>query len=226
MAKTSLAIAEDTVPAYINTETSRGNENVGAQLAIPRIKQLQKMSDEVDKHHPKYIEGAEPGMFLNTLSGATLGEDLYVISINFTTEFVVWRTRDAGGGYIGAGATAAEAQALIDAQEDDKGQQVPASNFQITETHSHLMVLKDPKTGELSMPAIFDFANSKLSVSKNWNTQISMKGGDRFAGLWHVSTVAVENRSGATYLNLKIDWTGWAQEEDYKAAEALYQSHA
>ena len=88
------------------------------------------------------------------------------------------------------------------------------------------MVIKDPTTGELSMPALFDFANSKLSVSKNWNTQIGMKGGDRFAGLWKLSTISVENRAGATYLNIKIDWEGWAQEDDYKAAEALYKSHS
>ena len=88
------------------------------------------------------------------------------------------------------------------------------------------MMIKDPETGVLSLPAIFDFANSKLSVSKNWNTQITSKGGDRFAGLWKLSTVSVENRAGATYLNIKIDWEGWAQEEDYKAAEAVYESHA
>lgn len=220
MAKTALALAEDNVPAYINQGSSRGNENVAGQLAIPRIKQLQKMSDEVDKHHPKYIDGAEPGMFINSLSNELLGEELYVISINFATEHVVWRTREAGGGYIGKCGSMAEAQALVEAQEDGP------EKFQITETHSHLMVTKDPKTGELSMPAIFDFANSKLSVSKNWNTQIGMKGGDRFSGLWKVSTVSVENRAGATYLNIKIDWTGWVQEDDYKAAEALYQSHA
>ena len=220
MANQALALAEDKVPAYINQSGSRGNENVGSQIAIPRIKQLQKMSDEVDKHHPKFIKGAEPGMFMNSLSGELLGEEVYVISVNFTTNYVVWRTREAGGGFVGNANDMAEAQALVAAQEDTP------EKFQISETHSHLMVIKDPKTGELSMPALFDFANSKLGVSKNWNTQISMKGGDRFAGLWKLSTVSVENRAGATYLNIKIDWTGWVQEADYKAAEALYTSHS
>lgn len=220
MANQALALAEDKVPAYINQSGSRGNENVGSQIAIPRIKQLQKMSDEVDKHHPKFIKGAEPGMFMNSLSGELLGEEVYVISVNFTTNYVVWRTREAGGGFVGNANDMAEAQALVAAQEDTP------EKFQISETHSHLMVIKDPKTGELSMPALFDFANSKLGVSKNWNTQISMKGGDRFAGLWKLSTVSVENRAGATYLNIKIDWTGWVQEDDYKAAEALYTSHS
>ena len=220
MANQALALADDKVPAYINQSGSRGNENVGDQLAIPRIKQLQKMSDEVDKHHLKFIKGAEAGMFMNSLSGELMGDEIYVISINFVTDYVIWRTREAGGGYVGKASSMGEATALVAAQED------APEKFQISETHSHLVVTKDPKTGETSMPALFDFANSKLSVSKNWNTQIGMKGGDRFAGLWKLSTVSVENRAGATYLNVKIDWQGWVQEADYKAAEALYEAHA
>ena len=217
--KNQLALAGNNVPDYIKPG-NRGNENVATALAIPRIKQLQKMSDEVDKHHPKYVEGAVPGMFINSISNELLGNVLYVVSVNFKTEHVVWRTREAGGGYIGTADTAAAANALVEEQEDSP------DKFQVSETHSHLMMIKDPETGVLSLPAIFDFANSKLSVSKNWNTQITSKGGDRFAGLWKLKTVSVENRSGATYLNIKIEWEGWAQEEDYKAAEAVYESHA
>ena len=50
--KTQLALAGNNVPDYIKPG-NRGNENVATALAIPRIKQHQKMSDEVDKHHPK-----------------------------------------------------------------------------------------------------------------------------------------------------------------------------
>ena len=223
--KTQLALAtnSDAVPAYIKAG-NRGNENVADALAIPRIKQLQKMSDEVDKHKAdKYIPGAEPGMFMNSISGELLGDELYAISTNFKVVYNVWRTRESGGGIVGAGDTYADGQALIQEQVD-QGNGKP-EDFTNTETHSHLMLFKNPETGELSLPALFDFANSKLSVSKNWNTQIASKGGDRFAGLWKMSSVPVENRSGQSYLNLKIEWQGWVQEEDYKVAEALYEAH-
>ena len=218
MAK-QLTLAVEKVPAHISMSVSRGNENVDVStLSVPRIKQLQKMSDEVDKHHPKYVQGAEAGMFINSLSNELLGEKLYLINIKFHTKFVVWRTREAGGGLIDACSTLKEAQDLIAVQEDKP------ENFQIQETHSHTVMMKNPETGELSMPAIFDFAASKLFISKNWNTQLNLKGGDRFSGLWEMSTVAVENRAGATYLNVKIDWIGWAQEDDYKAAEQVFES--
>lgn len=218
MAK-QLTLAVEKVPAHISMNASRGNENVAiSTLSVPRIKQLQKMSDEVDKHHPKYVEGAEAGMFINSLSNELLGEKLYLINIKFDTKFVVWRTREAGGGLIDACSTLKEAQDLIAVQEDKP------EKFQTQETHSHTVIMKNPETGELSMPAIFDFKASKLFISKNWNTQLNLKGGDRFSGLWEMSTVAAENRAGATYLNVKIDWLGWAQEDDYKAAEQVFES--
>jgi hypothetical protein len=53
-----------------------------------------------------------------------------------------------------------------------------------------------------------------------------MKGGDRFAGLWKIKSVAVENRMGNAFMNLDVEFVGWAQEEDYKVAEKLYEQHS
>lgn len=219
---TALAIAESNVPAHIKNVqgVGRGNENVGAHVTIPRIKLLQKMSDEVDKHHPNYVKGAEPGHFLNTLTGHNYGEDLYAISITFKNEFVVWRKRESGGGLLGSFASNLEAQEAINAQEKPQ-------DYDITETHTHVLLLKDPETGELEpSPVIMDFASSKLRISRNWNSQIGMKGGDRFAGLWNIKSVAVENRMGNAFMNLDVAFVGWAQEEDYKIAESLYEQHS
>lgn len=99
MANQAVALVDTAdVPAHLDLSSSRGNENVGANITIPRIKQLQKMSNECDKHHPQHIKGAEPGMFCNTGTGELYGEEIYAISINFTTAFKVWRAIEAGGG--------------------------------------------------------------------------------------------------------------------------------
>ena len=221
MANQALALVDSSeLPAHLNMESSRGNENVGANITIPRIKQLQRMSNECDKHHPAHIKGAEPGMFCNTGTGELYGEEIYAISINFTTAFKVWRAIEAGGGIVGEFPTQAEAEAAIDAAEGDNG------NYTANETHTHLLILKDPKTGELSSPALMDFAVSKLTVSKRWNTAIQMKGGDRFAALWKLSTVSVTSKAGNQYLNIDIDALGWAQKADYDVAASLYEAHA
>lgn len=217
----ALAIAEDKVPAHIKQEgVGRGNENVGSHVTIPRVKLLQKMSDEVDKHHGNYVQGAEPGHFLNTLTGTNYGEEMYALSITFKNEFVVWRNRDAGGGFLGTFESNAAAQEAINQQEK------PA-DYDITETHTHLLLLVNPETGEIdTTPVIMDFASSKLRISRNWNSQIGMKGGDRFSGLWKIRSVAVENRMGNAFMNLDVSFVGWAKEEHYKKAEALYEQYA
>ena len=60
------------------------------------------MSDECDKHHPNYIEGAEDGHFLNSLTNEIYGDEIYVLNVKFKDEYVVWRKREAGGGLLGS----------------------------------------------------------------------------------------------------------------------------
>ena len=219
---TSLVASTDTLPAHLKAVqgSGRGNENVGQNVTIPRVKLLQKMSNEVDKHHAAYVEGCEPGHLVNTLNNHNYGNDLYCISLTFKLEYVVWRQLDAGGGYGGAFSSMADAEAYVNQQDK------PAE-WDINETHAHVLLIKDPETGELERsPAIMDFASSKLRVSKAWNSQIGMKGGDRFAGLWKVSGVPTENKMGKAFMNCEVSFVGWAQEEDYKTAEALYEQYA
>mgnify|MGYP006223935251 CR=1 FL=1 len=159
---TNLVASTDTLPAHLKAVegVGRGNENVGGAVQIPRIKLLQKMSNEVDKHHASHVAGCEPGNFVNTVTGENYGNDIYALSLTFKTEYVVWRDMEKGGGYGGAFATLGEANQRI--AEQDK-----PSEYAVVETHSHVLLLKDPKTGDLdSAPAIMDFASSKLRVSK------------------------------------------------------------
>ena len=139
------------------------------------------MSDEVDKHHPNYIEGAEDGHFLNSLTKEIYGDEIYVLNVKFKDEYVVWRKREAGGGLLGSFGSEADASAAI--KEQDKPE-----DYDINQTHTHMMMIKNPETGEISSPVLMDFASSKLRVSRNWNSQISIKGGDRFAGLWKLKS--------------------------------------
>ena len=96
------------------------------------------MSNEVDKHHASYVEGCEPGHLVNTLTNHNYGNDLYCISLHFKTEFVVWRSLDAGGGYGGAFDSLAAAQEYVQAQDK------PA-DYDINETHAHIILIKDPE---------------------------------------------------------------------------------
>ena len=51
-------------------DANQGAENMSQDdMALPFLKVLGQLSPEVNKVHAKYIEGAEPGMILNTVSG-------------------------------------------------------------------------------------------------------------------------------------------------------------
>ena len=38
--------------------------------------------------------------------------------------------------------------------------------------------------------------------------------------------VPTENKMGKAFMNCEVSFVGWAQEEDYKAAEALYEQYS
>ena len=210
-----LTLTSTKLPSHINTDSGRGNEEVTANaLTIPRIKQLQKMSDECDKHHPKYIKGSDDGVFLNGLTNELLGTELYLINIKFKDEYVVWKKREKGGGLVGSFKTNKEA---LDAQQDQDN----PDDYDVKPTHTHLLLIKNPETGELSSPVLMDFASSKLKPSRDWNPQINLKGGDRFAGLWKMSSVPVSN-GGNNWMNIDITFEGWTVKEDYETAEQLF----
>ena len=218
---TNLAIKiNDKVPAHINLEgVGRGNENVGQNVIVPRIKLLQKMSNEVDKHHKEHIKGAEVGDFINTLTKQTMSE-IYCLSLTFKVQWAVWRNMDLGGGYGGSFETEQEAKDCVASQE------VP-EEWEIKENHAHLLLIIDPETGELdSTPTIFDFTGSKLATSRAWNSKIAMQGGDRFASVWKISSKSVESKSGFSYMNIDLDCEGWADKKYFDVAETLYEQYA
>lgn len=225
MAKTStaLAITETHLPDYMNQTSSRGNENVGGQLVVPQIKQLQRMSHEVDKYNAKFIEGAEPGNFLNVLTGQVFKDDIYVININFSP---FWQVKTGYGvnpsRWLGKFRNYEQAVSLKENEED-------SDELEIAEGHTHLLAMVNPEDGTLigNSPFIFDFAGTKLRVSKQWNSRIAANGGDRFSSVWKLTTVSEESRATkAQFLNLKVDSVGWAMEDAYKACEKMYEAYA
>lgn len=219
---TALVLKNNKVPDHVKNQegSGLGNEQVGVEhLAIPRLKLLQKMSDEVDRHHENYVEGAQDGDFINSLDKSLYGTSLVVVNLKFSDDFVVWKKREKGGGFLGNFSTQAEAQAAIDEQEDP-------DHYDITQTHSHLLVMLDETTGQMSKPIIMDMSSSKLRVSRTWNSQINMKGGDRFSGVWRLNSKQTQNRAGNSFANVDVSWMGWATDEIYDQCKAIYEAFA
>tara|TARA_R100000808_G_scaffold23123_1_gene50910 strand:- start:13543 stop:14214 length:672 start_codon:yes stop_codon:yes gene_type:complete len=216
---TNVQLVSKDVPAHVVKGTGLGNEEVGKEhLQTPRVKLIQTMSNEVDKNHSEYIENLSPGDFLNSVTKENYGTEMYVLNVKFTEDFVVWKKREIGGGLLGNFKSLAEATDYLNSNDLDVDQ------HDIIQTQSHLLMQKDPSTGELGIPFIMDFASSKLRVSRSWNSQIQTKGGDRFASLWKMKSVQTANKVGQKFMNLTVEFEGWATEEDYVEAKKLYES--
>lgn len=207
------------MPAHVKEATGLGNENVGTEhLQTPRVKLLQQMNSEVDPNSPAYIEGSKPGDFIDSVTNENYGTELYVINVHFKEDFVLWKKREAGGGLVGTFSTRQEA---LDYLANDG---LKEEDHEIIQTQSHLLLRKDPETGELiKTPFLMDFASSKLRVSREWNTQINQLGGDRFSALWKLSSIQTQNRASQKFYNLTAENQGWVTEEDYEYAKEGYE---
>ena len=221
MSENAISLVSKNMPAHVKEATGLGNENVGTEhLQTPRVKLLQQMNSEVDPNSPAYIEGSKPGDFIDSVTNENYGTELYVINVHFKEDFVLWKKREAGGGLVGTFSTRQEA---LDYLANDG---LKEEDHEIIQTQSHLLLRKDPETGELiKTPFLMDFASSKLRVSREWNTQINQLGGDRFSALWKLSSIQTQNRASQKFYNLTAENQGWVTEEDYEYAKEGYEKH-
>lgn len=206
-------------PAWANADTARGSEDVGMQdIILPRIDVLQAISPQVKKKDPKYIEGAEQGQIFNTVTGELYGDSLVFIPVKFVREFIIWKDREAGGGFKGAFPTAHEAE---DAMRDLEPEDVPVC--EIVETHVHYVLLVKPD-GRLE-EAVLSMAKSKRKISKKLNTLVQLGTGDRFARAYKLSAVEAESAKGE-YWSFDVSPVGWVSEAQYHKGEAVYKAIA
>jgi hypothetical protein len=204
----ALVVAEDTaMEAYdYGDDAGVGDEDqTNDDLIIPILVVLQKNSPQVDPGDEKYVEGAKPGMFLNTVTG-NMYETIEAVAVATERTFNKWKPRDEGGGLLGR--FKATDQAVIDAMEASTafGKYETEDGMELIETFNvYWLLLSGDDTG---LPALSAFTSTKITPYKKWNTARSMFriGGKKppiFAHRVILSTVRQENSKGA-YYNVKF----------------------
>lgn len=217
--QTTAVATQDDLPDYMKKGTARGSENVGtSDVVIPRIELAQALSPCLNRNKPEYIEGAQAGMFFNSVTRELYGERVTVVPVFFKKQWLVWKDREQGGGFRGAHDSPQEAALRI--KEEPADQQ---KYFEATETAQQLvLVVKgDGSTEE----AVISMARTKLKVSKQWNSMIRLAGGDRFSRMYDLVGVEESSDKGDFY-NISILANGFVSEETYHKAEALYEAIA
>jgi hypothetical protein len=213
------------VPDYIKTGTKRGSETVGMEdLTIPRLDIVQSLSPCRKKTDPAYIEGAEEGHMFNNVTRELFKDEVHVVPVLFTKEYIIWKDRDNGGGFKGAYPTKEDAQNAL-TEILSKGKDM--GPYDIVDTAQHLCLLLR-YTSDMSVVVkvdeiIVSMAKSKMKVSRQWNSMIRINGNDRFSRVYKLSVVPDSSEKG-DYFNFKVTTGGFPPKNVYEKAEEIYES--
>jgi len=189
-------------------DAAKGLGNIGQQdLALPFLKILGQLSPEVNKRDGKYVEGSEPGMIYNSVSG-----DLYdgakgidVIPAFYKLEYVEWKDRGEGsGGPVAVHDSSSDimSQTKADANFKDR---LPNGNY-VEKTASHFVII----TGDSPTTALISMKSTQLKISRKWNSMMSgikLKGKNglftpaSFSHIYRLKTTQMSNDKGT--------WFGW-----------------
>ena len=189
-------------------DAAKGLGAIGQEdLALPFLKILGQLSPEVNKRDGKYVEGAEPGMIYNSVSG-----DLYdgvkgidVIPCFYKLEYIEWKDRGEGPG---------APVAIYDSSSDIMSKTKPDANYKdrlpngnyIEKTASHFVIV----SGDSPSTALISMKSTQLKISRKWNSMMSgikMKGANgmftpaSFSHIYKLKTTQMSNDKGT--------WFGW-----------------
>ena len=189
-------------------DANAGSQNISQEdLALPFLKVLGQLSPEVNKKHGKYVEGAEPGMILNTVTNENYdgNKGIEVLPVYYKRQYVEWQDR---GESKGAPVAIHDAGSdILSKATRDKSfkDRLPNGNY-LENTANHFVILlgKTPTTALISMKA------TQLKVSRKWNSMmmgIKLQGKDglftppTYSHIYKLKTVQMSNDKGT--------WFGW-----------------
>jgi hypothetical protein len=197
------------LPANVFEEdAAKGLGNIGQQdLALPFLKILGQLSPEVNKRDGKYVEGAEPGMIYNSVSGELYdgAKGINVIPAYYKLEYVEWKDRGEGaGGPVSVHDSSSDimSQTKADANYKDR---LPNGNY-VEKTASHFVII----TGDSPTTALISMKSTQLKISRKWNSMMSgikLKGKNglftpaSFSHIYRLKTTQMSNDKGT--------WFGW-----------------
>ena len=186
-------------------DANKGAQNISQEdLALPFLKILGQLSPEVNKRDGKYVEGAEPGKIINTVTNQ-LYDSVDVVPVFYKRQYIEWQDR---GTSSGAPVAIHEAgsdiinQTKRDASYKDR---LPNGNY-LDNTANHFVL----QLGDNPQTALISMKSTQLKVSRKWNSMmmgIKMQGKNglftppTYSHIYKLSTVQMSTDKGT--------WFGW-----------------
>ena len=190
-------------------DANQGAQNISQEdLALPFLKILGQLSPEVNKRDGKYVEGAEPGKIINTVTNQ-LFDHVDVVPCHYKRQYIEWQDR---GQSTGAPVAIHEADSDIISQTTrDKSykDRLPNGNY-LDNTANHFVL----QLGDTPQSALISMKSTQLKVSRKWNSMmmgLKMQGKNglftppTYSHIYKLKTVQMSNDKGT--------WFGWDVEK-------------
>ena len=189
----------------MEADAAQGAQNISQEdLALPFLKILGQLSPEVNKRDGKYVDGAEPGKIINTVTNE-LYDTLNVVQCHYKRQYIEWQYRCTS---TGAPVAIHDADSDIVSQTTrgkDYKDRLPNGNY-LDNTASHFVLT----LGDNPQTALISMKSTQLKVSRKWNSMmmgIKMQGKNglftppTYSHIYNLSTVQMYNDKGT--------WFGW-----------------
>ena len=152
-------------------DSAAGFENVKTtSLALPILKLLQNGSGEAQKRNQNYVEDAEPGMLLNTVTKQLYegAKGITVIPCHYKLEYQEWADFGTGSGRpenIFPDGSDILAQTTKDGSGKDR---LENGNYILTVGQHFVLLVGDDGTEQ----ALVSMSSSQGKVSRKWNSMM------------------------------------------------------
>ena len=186
-------------------DANQGAQNISQEdLALPFLKILGQLSPEVNKRDGKYVDGAEPGKIINTVTNK-LYDSIDVIPCHYKRQYIEWQDR---GQSTGAPVAIHEADSDIISQTvrgKDYKDRLPNGNY-LDNTANHFVIYLNT----IPTSALISMKSTQLKVSRKWNSMmmgLKMQGKNglftppTYSHIYKLKTVQMSNDKGT--------WFGW-----------------
>ena len=222
-----------TLQDQLIADSGLGTTDFGsADLALPYISILQANSPQCVRSSPGYIEGAQEGMFYNTVGGDTYDGDegILIVPCGYQKKFVEWVPRDSGGGWVGAySLNDPYALAVVKADlRDERGKLITINDNHFVDTGYHFYLYFD---GDKWQQGLSGLTSTQLKQSRRWNSNIvdayESINGDRIKlpmfGQQYKATTAVETKDTNSWMGWRFSFVGAVTDSEvYTSAKAFY----
>lgn len=229
-----VATKKSSLPSSIlfEADAGAGLQNVRSEsVALPILKLLQNGSGEAKKMSPNYVQGAEPGMFFNTVTrklyDGTSGVN--VIPCHYKLEYQEWSDFGTGQGRP-ENIYPDNSDILTKTTKDSVGKDRLQNGNYILTVGQHYVLIVD---GISTESALISMSSSQGKVSRKWNSMmlsITLDGKDgpytpaSYSHMYRLSSV-LNSGKGMEWYGFAVSKVGMVEDPAlYERAKQFHNS--